>query len=46
MMSGSGSTMFAVLREEAAADTLAADAKEALDPTMWSWSGLTDGPAA
>jgi len=46
MMSGSGSTMFAILREGAAADILAADAKEALDPTLWSWSGLTDGPAS
>jgi 4-diphosphocytidyl-2C-methyl-D-erythritol kinase len=45
MMSGSGSTMFAVLKEGADADALAGAAKEALDPTMWSWSGLTDGPS-
>ncbi len=42
MMSGSGSTMFAVLNEESDADALVDAAKEALDPTMWSWSGLTD----
>jgi len=46
MMSGSGSTMFAILHEGAAADFLAVEAKEELDPTMWSWSGLTDGPAS
>lgn len=44
MMSGSGSTMFAVLREGADADALAEAAKEALDPTMWSWRGVTDAP--
>jgi 4-diphosphocytidyl-2-C-methyl-D-erythritol kinase len=45
MMSGSGSTMFAVLKSGAAAEALAAEAKEALDPTLWTWSGLTDGTA-
>jgi 4-diphosphocytidyl-2-C-methyl-D-erythritol kinase len=44
MMSGSGSTMFAVLREGTDPDALAEAAKEALDPTMWTWSGFTDGP--
>lgn len=43
MMSGSGSTMFAVLRDGAEADGLADDAKAALDSTMWSWSGSLEG---
>lgn len=46
MMSGSGSTMFALLKEGTNADALAAAAKDALDPTMWSWSGLTEGHRA
>lgn len=43
MMSGSGSTMFAVLRQDADAGPLAEAARQDLDPTMWSWSGLTEG---
>jgi 4-diphosphocytidyl-2C-methyl-D-erythritol kinase len=35
-MSGSGSTMFAVLRESANADLLANRAKVALDPELWT----------
>lgn len=46
MMSGSGSTMFAILNEGCDAGALANEAKMALDPTMWSWSGLTEGPAS
>jgi 4-diphosphocytidyl-2-C-methyl-D-erythritol kinase len=35
LLSGSGSTMFAVLREAAAADGLANRARETLDPALW-----------
>ena len=41
IMSGSGSTMFAVVHELAEADAVAARAKEELDPRLWSWSGRT-----
>ncbi|MEP6822320.1 MAG: 4-(cytidine 5'-diphospho)-2-C-methyl-D-erythritol kinase [Chthoniobacterales bacterium] len=36
LMSGSGSTLFAVLREDAEAETLAVRAKEELDPELWT----------
>ena len=36
MMSGSGATVFAVLREGVNADTLAARAKAELDPELWT----------
>jgi 4-diphosphocytidyl-2-C-methyl-D-erythritol kinase len=36
LLSGSGSTMFAVLREAAAADALAERARAELDPELWS----------
>jgi 4-diphosphocytidyl-2-C-methyl-D-erythritol kinase len=36
LMSGSGSTMFAVMRENADADSVANRAKAALDPELWS----------
>jgi 4-diphosphocytidyl-2-C-methyl-D-erythritol kinase len=36
MMSGSGSTVFAALREDADADALAKRAKAELDPELWS----------
>ncbi len=35
LLSGSGSTMFAVLREAAAGDALAARARAELDPALW-----------
>ncbi len=35
LMSGSGSTMFAVLRDGAAGDALAARARAELDPELW-----------
>jgi 4-diphosphocytidyl-2-C-methyl-D-erythritol kinase len=35
LMSGSGSTMFAVMRENAGADSVANRAKAALDPELW-----------
>jgi 4-diphosphocytidyl-2-C-methyl-D-erythritol kinase len=36
LMSGSGSTMFAVMRENAGADSVANRAKAALDPELWT----------
>ncbi|GAA5481854.1 4-(cytidine 5'-diphospho)-2-C-methyl-D-erythritol kinase [Haloferula sargassicola] len=41
LMSGSGSTMFAVIDEKADADGLIARAREELDPTFWTWVGRT-----
>jgi 4-diphosphocytidyl-2-C-methyl-D-erythritol kinase len=38
LMSGSGSTMFAVIREDANSDSLANRAKAALDPELWTCS--------
>ena len=43
LMSGSGSTVFAVLRNLQDAATLAAAARRELDPGLWHWSGLTGG---
>ena len=40
MMSGSGSTMFAVVEDEGAGRALMEDAARELDPTLWMWSGL------
>lgn len=42
LMSGSGSTVIAVLREDADADALARSARHELDPGLWSWSGITE----
>jgi 4-diphosphocytidyl-2-C-methyl-D-erythritol kinase len=42
MMSGSGSTMFAVLNADADAKTLANAARHELDPGLWHWSGNTE----
>ncbi len=39
MMSGSGSTMFAVVEDVAAAQSLMKAAAEELDPTLWMWMG-------
>jgi len=41
MLAGSGSTMFAVLNEEADAAALAKSARDELDPGLWSWWGTT-----
>lgn len=41
LMSGSGSTVFAVLREGAGAAALAHAARFELDPGLWAWSGVT-----
>jgi 4-diphosphocytidyl-2-C-methyl-D-erythritol kinase len=39
LMSGSGSTMFAFLREFEAAPAVIEAARVELDPTLWAWSG-------
>ncbi len=41
LMSGSGSTVFAVLKDLSQAESLAAAARSELDPSLWSWSGTT-----
>jgi 4-diphosphocytidyl-2-C-methyl-D-erythritol kinase len=46
LMSGSGATMFAILREPSAAPGLVAAALEQLDPTLWTWAGWSEGSAA
>jgi 4-diphosphocytidyl-2-C-methyl-D-erythritol kinase len=43
LMSGSGSTLFAVLHDLSAADSLATAARQELDPHLWHWSGTTEG---
>jgi 4-diphosphocytidyl-2-C-methyl-D-erythritol kinase len=42
LMSGSGSTVFAVLNDPKDAESLAAAARTELDPTLWHWSGMTE----
>ena len=42
LMSGSGSTVFAVLKNLADAETLAANARAELDPGLWHWAGMTE----
>jgi 4-diphosphocytidyl-2-C-methyl-D-erythritol kinase len=42
LMSGSGSTVFAILKNPADAESLIASAKSTLDPTLWHWSGTTE----
>ncbi|MGC4015315.1 MAG: 4-(cytidine 5'-diphospho)-2-C-methyl-D-erythritol kinase [Luteolibacter sp.] len=42
LMSGSGSTMFAVLHDLPDADTVAEAARTELDPGLWWWAGMTD----
>ena len=43
LMSGSGSTVFAVLRDGVDANALAAAARAELDPGLWYWAGFTEG---
>ena len=43
LMSGSGSTMFAVLEDAAKADEIIAAARAELDPTLWAWHGVIGG---
>ena len=42
LMSGSGSTVFAVLRDHSDADKIAASAREELDPNLWYWAGESE----
>ena len=42
LMSGSGSTVFAVLKEGTNANALAAAARAELDPGLWHWAGITE----
>lgn len=39
LMSGSGSTMFALLRDLQSADSVIEAARRELDPTLWAWQG-------
>lgn len=41
LLAGSGSTMFAVLHDAAAAAALAKAARHELDPGLWHWAGKT-----
>jgi 4-diphosphocytidyl-2-C-methyl-D-erythritol kinase len=41
LMSGSGSTVFAILHDDTDGAQLADFAKSELDPTLWHWTGLT-----
>lgn len=41
MMSGSGSTVFAVLHDPSDAVKVAENARDELDPALWHWSGQT-----
>lgn len=43
LMSGSGSTVFAVLGDGANGEALADSARSELDPGLWSWVGWTEG---
>lgn len=40
LMSGSGATVFAILKHPDDASSLAAAARTELDPTLWSWAGV------
>ena len=46
LLSGSGSTVFAILHHAADAQALAAAARLELDPGIWAWAGTTQGPPA
>jgi len=43
LMSGSGSTVFAVLHDADSASRLADRAREELDPKLWWWAGSCGG---
>lgn len=43
LMSGSGSTMFAVLKDSTSGAGLAEATRRELDPTLWSWQGSLGG---
>lgn len=42
LMSGSGSTVFAIMKKTADPQKIADEARAALDPTLWSWFGVTE----
>ncbi|MFT3990236.1 MAG: 4-(cytidine 5'-diphospho)-2-C-methyl-D-erythritol kinase [Luteolibacter sp.] len=42
LMSGSGSTVFAILHDKKDAEKVVNDAKDQLDPTLWHW--ISSGP--
>lgn len=42
LMSGSGSTVFAVLEDLSLSLGIISRARETLDPNLWTWSGLTE----
>lgn len=42
LMSGSGSTVFAMLKTVDSAESLAAAARAELDPGLWHWAGFTE----
>jgi 4-diphosphocytidyl-2-C-methyl-D-erythritol kinase len=42
LMSGSGSTVFTILRDLSDADSLIAAARTELDPELWAWAGVTE----
>lgn len=42
LMSGSGSTVFAILKDPADALSLAEAARATLDPGLWHWAGFTE----
>ncbi len=42
-MSGSGSTVFAVMKNHEESEALAASARAELDPGLWHWAGFTEG---
>ncbi len=44
LMSGSGSTMFAILHDPEGAEPVIQAARRELDPTLWAWSGSIGGP--
>jgi len=41
LMSGSGSTVFVILKDAAFAEPLTAAARAQLDPNLWAWSGMS-----
>ena len=43
LMSGSGSTMFAVLDDPSQAEAIITAARAQLDPTLWAWHGVIGG---
>jgi 4-diphosphocytidyl-2-C-methyl-D-erythritol kinase len=46
LLCGSGSTVFAVLEDDADAAALAKSARYEFDPGLWHWSGMTGGRAS